>query len=125
MQVKHITVDPEALALAPDGRGALSFSAGIVRSTLLLLVGSLHWIVMRVLQSCQLLCQTSLPCAAAPAALSVDIGDGMHRQDSLELQHALSSGRLSSGMSKRASAFLGVEQPLKAVPEEPVGVNKA
>ncbi|KAI3425784.1 hypothetical protein D9Q98_007759 [Chlorella vulgaris] len=87
--VKHTTVDPEALALAPDGRGALSFSAGIVRT------------------------------------LSVDISDGMHRQDSLELQHALSSGRLSSGMSKRASAFLGVEQPLKAVPEEPVGVNKA
>ncbi|KAL4858298.1 Protein NRT1/ PTR FAMILY 8.1 [Chlorella vulgaris] len=83
--VKHTTVDPEALALAPDGRGALSFSAGIVRT------------------------------------LSVDISDGMHRQDSLELQHALSSGRLSSGMSKRASAFLGLEQQLKAVPEEPFG----
>lgn len=31
-QVTHSTIDPEAMALAPEGRGALSFSHGIVRS---------------------------------------------------------------------------------------------
>jgi hypothetical protein len=31
-QVVHTTIDPEALALAPDTRGAFSFSAGVIRS---------------------------------------------------------------------------------------------
>ncbi|KAI7845604.1 hypothetical protein COHA_000891 [Chlorella ohadii] len=31
-QVTHETIDPEAMALAPDGRGALPFSIGVVRS---------------------------------------------------------------------------------------------
>ena len=31
-QVGHSTIDPEAMALAPEGRGALSFSLGVVRS---------------------------------------------------------------------------------------------
>lgn len=31
-QVSHETIDPEAMALAPEGRGALTFSMGVVRS---------------------------------------------------------------------------------------------
>lgn len=32
LQVEHHTFDPEAMALAPDGRGALTFSPSFVRS---------------------------------------------------------------------------------------------
>lgn len=41
------------------------------------------------------------------AEMSADLGQGMLRQDSLELHAAMSSGRLSAKHSARASAFLG------------------